>query len=128
MYPNNPDGSVANFIIFPLDNGYELYLHEDMNKYGKAIERCLAVTETISQMIGYLDKKIDGLRGNDILIKLTGEDGEKFKTYRWIVQQIDGWYALFEEEMPGGRVCIDEDNDVDLLVQRHREKDVIMSF
>jgi hypothetical protein len=95
MYPNNPKDIVANFIIFPLDNGYELYLHEDMSRYGKAIERCLAVTETISQMLDYLDNKLDGLRGNDVLIKLTTNDTDKFKTYHWIVPQTDGKYALF---------------------------------
>jgi len=68
MYPNNTDGSIANFIILPLDKGWELYLHEDMSKYGRVIERCLAVTETISQMIEFLDGKIDGLQGQDILI------------------------------------------------------------
>ncbi|MGA2298498.1 MAG: hypothetical protein ABSG15_13210 [FCB group bacterium] len=128
MYPNNPDGSVANFIVFPLDNGWELYLHEDMDKYGKAIERCLAVTETISQMLEYLENKIDGLRGNDILINLFGNDSDKFKTYLWIVPQADGRYALFEEDMPNDRVCIDEDFDIDALVQRNRDKDIIMSF
>ena len=128
MYPNNPKNIVANFIIFPLDNCYELYLHEDMSRYGKPIERCLAVTETISQMVEYLENKLDGLLGNDVLIKLTDNDTDKFKTYLWIVQQADGKYALFEEDMPGGRVCIDEDVDVDLLVERNRENDIIMSF
>jgi hypothetical protein len=75
-----------------------------------------------------LENKIDGLRGNDILINLFGNDSDKFKTYLWIVPQADGRYALFEEDMPNDRVCIDEDFDIDALVQRNRDKDIIMSF
>lgn len=128
MYPNNPDGSIANFIIFPLDEGWEVYLHEDMYKYGRAIERCLAVTETISQMLDYLSNKIGGLRGYDILINLKySEPDSIIQTYHWIVEQPDGNYAIFEDYGADGRVFLDEDEDIDELVSRHRDNDIIVS-
>ena len=129
MYPNNPDGSIANFIIYPLDIGWELYLHEDMSKYGKIIERCLAVTETINQMIGFLEKKLDGLQGNDILINLNNiESNNIFQTYLWIIPQMDGTYALFEDFGASGRNFLDEDYDIDELISRHKEENIIISF
>jgi hypothetical protein len=129
MYPNNPDGSIANFIVFPLDNGWELYLHEDMFKYGRAIERCLAVTETISQMLEYLDKKIGGLRGNDILINLNKTESDSIiQNYLWIVEQPDGSFTIFEDFEANGRVFLDEDFDIDELVSRHKDNNIIVSY
>lgn len=129
MYPNNPDGSIANFIVFPLDKGWELYLHEDMTKFGKMIERCLAVTETIEQMIGWLDNKIDGLQGQDILIKLNDDPKQdKFPFYLFIIPQQDGRFALFEDFGPRGRNFIDEDSNIDELISRHLNDDIIISF
>ena len=129
MYPNNPDGSIANFIVFPLDNGWELYLHEDMFKYGRAIERCLAVTETLSQMLEYLDNKIGGLRGNDILINLKETEPDSIiQNYLWIVEQPDGSFTIFEDFEANGRVFLDEDFDIDELVSRHKDNNIIVSY
>lgn len=129
MYPNNPDGSIANFIIFPLDIGWELYLHEDMYQYGKVIERCLAVTETIKQMITYTCDKVGNLRGTDILIKQTDMPDSTISTdYIWIVIQPDGIYSAFEDFGSNGRKLIDEDEDINLLINRIPTNDVIMSF
>jgi hypothetical protein len=129
MYPNNPHDIIANFIVFPMEKGWELYLHEDMARYGKVIERCLAVTETLSQMIEFLDAKLDGLHGQDILLQLNDNESDNLiPTYLWIIPQPDGCFALFEDLGSQGRKFLDEDFDIDDLVERNKDNNIIISF
>ncbi|MBM2816431.1 MAG: hypothetical protein HW421_3193 [Ignavibacteria bacterium] len=77
-------------------------------------------------MLHCLKNKIDGLRGNVLLISLN--DNEKIPKYFWIIEQPDGCFALFEDFGPLGRELLDEDTDIDDLISRHPENNIIISY
>ena len=128
MYPNNPNDIVANFIVYQLDNGWELYLHKDINNFDRFEERCLAVTETIAQMLGFIENKMDGLQGQDILISYSNNNINNNNIIDlWIIPQLDGSLALFQNTTKG-RIFLDEDMDIDSLISRNNGKNILISF
>ena len=50
------------------------------------------------------------------------------QTFLWIVEQQDGSFAIFEEIESGGRVFLDEDFDIDELISRHKDNNIIISY
>jgi len=124
MYPNHTC-KISNYTIEPDGGFYHLYLSEE-NQLETGIKRCLATTHTIAEIIGYIEHKQSNLHDTDILIEFA--DKPKFY-YEWIIvyNNINGQFVLFEVKNQD-RVAKDEDIDIDDLVNRHKDKNLILQF
>lgn len=122
MYPN-PTCEISNYIIEADDNLYNLYLSPEMQTES-GIKRCLATAQTIAELIEYIQTKQGDLRDTDILVEFI--DSSVFQ-FQYFIVPADDTFVLYEN-INNKRNPIDEDKDIDKLVCRNFDKNLILQF
>ena len=124
MYPNSTC-KISNYLVEPDYGFFNLFLSPEFQEE-TGIKRCLATTHKISEIISYVENKQGDIHDTDILIEF---DNTSSLVYNFVIvnNNFNEAYVLFELNGQE-RTLIDEDNDIDNLVNRHKEKNLILQF
>jgi hypothetical protein len=124
MFPN-PTCKISNYIIEPDSGLYNLYLSPEMQTES-GIKRCLAAAETVKEIISYINIKQGDLHDTDILIEFLNDDELKLQ-YAIVNNNSEGIFTLYEI-VNNNRNQIDKDENIDSLILRHTDKNLILQF
>jgi hypothetical protein len=90
------------------------------------LKRCLATAGTVSELIGFIQDKQGDLHETDILIEFDNSTDLQIQ-YFIVSNNRDDAFVLFEN-INNSRNPIDEDENIDALVHRHTEKNLIVQY
>lgn len=124
MFPN-PTCKISNYNIEPDGSLYNLYLSPE-KQTESGIKRCLATAETITEIINFIQLKQGDLRDTDILIEFDNTSISLLQ-YFIVSNNPDNLFVLFED-INYKRTPIDEDENIDSLILRHTDKNLIVQF
>jgi hypothetical protein len=124
MFPN-PTCKISNYIIEPDGTLYNLYLSPEMQQQS-GIRRCLATAETVTEIINFIHTRQGDLRDTDILVEFDSSTALQLQ-YFIVANNPDNLFVLFVN-VNYTRKSIDEDEDIDSLIQRHTDKNLIVQF
>lgn len=124
MFPNQTC-KISNYNIEPDGGLYNLYLSPEMQEES-GIKRCLATAETVTELINFINTKQGDLRDTDILIEFNASSILQLQFFI-VCNNADNIYVLFEN-VNNSRNPVDEDENVDDLIRRHTDKNLILQF
>ena len=90
------------------------------------IKRCLATAETVSEIINFIHTRQGDLHDTDILIEFDNSTDLQLQ-YFIVANNPDNIFVLFVN-INYSRKPVDEDENIDSLIQRHRDKNLIAQF